>query len=393
MSIDWTNGLTKGLTKKMALAACLGLAGLLPAAAGAQTPAGSPIRVLEKTDARPRKGAALFDKAGNACALHAIQCGQTVSDTLSTSDCALNDGSYADYWDFQGTPGQDVTITMRSTSVDSYLALLDPQNNDVEENDNGAGGNDARISFQLDRTGDWAIAAGSFSPGETGPYTLSLACSGTTGNPPAAPSSLQATAVSSTEIDLSWQDNSNNETGFSIETLINGKFQQIGTVGANSTGSRITNLTPQTSYTFRVVALNGTLSSAPSNQVTATTPPADGGGGGGGYLTTPAFPDFRFKVRIFQTATPLAGRKEAVCIPETLCVSGAVAGRSEVFVRIVGPRPNGYLWPTIVRFTPSRVEVDIQQISTGITKTYVLPAVPADSDVLPGLQDRTGFRP
>jgi hypothetical protein len=383
--------MTIGLTKKIGLAACIGLAGLLPAAAGAQTLAGSPIRVLEKTDARPSKGAALFEKATNACALHAIQCGQTVSDTLSTSDCALNDGSYADYWDFQGTPGQDITVTMRSTSVDSYLALLDPQNIDVAENDNGAGGNDARITFRLDRTGNWAIAAGSFSPGETGPYTLSLACSGTTGNPPAAPSNLQATAVSSTEIDLTWQDNSNDETGFGIETLVNGKFQQIGTVSANSTGARITHLTPQTSYTFRVLALNGTLSSRTSNQVTATTPP--GVGGGGDYLTSPAFPNFRFRVRIFPTTTPIAGRKEPVCIPETLCVSGAVAGRSEVFIRIIGPRPNGYLWPTIVRFTPSRVEVDIQQISTGITKTYVLPAVPADSDVLPGLQDRTGFRP
>jgi hypothetical protein len=70
-----------------------------------------------------------------------------------------------------------------------------------------------------------------------------------------------------------------------------------------------------------------------------------------------------------------------------------VAGRSEVFLRVIGPRPNGYLWPTIVRFTPSRVEVDVQQISTGITKTYVLPAIPADSDELTGLQDRTGFLP
>ena len=383
---------TRNSVKNVLLAACLGLAGLLPAAAGAQAPAGPPGRVLEKTGAQPQKGAALFDRAGNACALHAIQCGQTVSDSLATSDCALNDGSYADYWGFQGTPGQSITVTMRSTSVDSYLALLDPQNNDVSEDDNSAGGNDARLSYSLNSSGEWAIAAGSHSPGETGPYTLTLTCSATTGNAPAAPSHLQATAVSSTEIDLTWQDNSNNETGFAVEQLVNGSFLTIGTTSANATAARIVDLTGQMSYTFRVRALNGTLSSTPSNQVTATTPA--GGGGGGGYLTTPAFPDFRFKVRIFQdSATPLAGRSEPVCIPETLCVSGAVPGRSEVFVRIIGPRPNGYLWPTIVRFTPSRVEVDVQQISTGITKTYVLPAVPADSDELSGLQDRTGFRP
>lgn len=206
---------------------------------------------------------------------------------------------------------------------------------------------------------------------------------------PAAPSNLQATPISSSQIDITWQDNSTNETGFAVDQFFNGSFQQIGTVNANVTGAHIVNLNPQSTYTFQVRALNGSLSSAPSNAVTATTLPS----GSGDYLTTPAFPDFRFRVRIFNSSTPLAGRKETDCIPETLCVSGALPGRSEVFIRIIGPRPNGFLWPTIVRFTPSRVEVDVQQISTGITKTYVLPAVPPDSDDLSGLQDRTGFQP
>jgi plastocyanin len=118
-----------------------------------------------------------------------------------------------------------------------------------------------------------------------------------------------------------------------------------------------------------------------------------GDNAGDGFLTTPAFPDFRFRVRIFQGDQSILGRKETACLPETLCVSGAVAGRSEVFLRVVGPRPNGFLWPTIVRFTPSRMVVEIQQISTAITNTYELPAVPPESDELGGLQDRQGFRP
>ena len=374
------------LVKSALLAACIGgLAALQPVMAQ-----DSPIRVIAKPAEQAK--ALNFSKVVKDCVLQTITCGQTVSANLSTTDCRLSDGSYADYWAFQGTSGQDVTVTMRSNSVNSYLALLDPADHDVEENNNGAGGNDARITYTLNSSGEWAIAAGSFSPGETGPYTLSLTCSNTTGTAPAAPTNLQATAVSSTRIDLSWQDNSNNETGFSIEALVNGTFQQIGTVGANMTGAQIVNLSPQTSYTFRVRALNGNMASAPSNQVTATTPQG-GGGGGGDFLTTAAFPDFRFRVRIFNASTPIAGNKETDCIPETLCVSGAIPGRSEVFIRIIGPRPNGYLWPTIVRFTPSRVEVDVQQISTGITKTYVLPAVPPESDELSGLQDRTGFLP
>ena len=89
----------------------------------------------------------------------------------------------------------------------------------------------------------------------------------------------------------------------------------------------------------------------------------------------------------------MTGARVNDCIPETLCVSGAVAGRAEVFVRIIGPRPNGFLWPTIVRFTPPQVQVEIQQISSGVLKTYLLPAVPPSSDELNGLQDREGFLP
>jgi hypothetical protein len=383
MTLNFAN-----IAKKSLLAACIGaLAALAPASA--QQTADAPMRVIEKTSGRAK--AADFSKANKACTLQSIACGQTVSGSLATSDCVLSDGSYADYYEFPGTNGRTITATMRSSSVDSYMALLDPNNTDVQENDNGGGGNDARLTYQLTSSGNWAVAAGSFSSGETGPYTLTLTCSANPGGAPAAPSNLQATAVSSTEIDLSWHDNSNNETGFAIDALINGSFQQIGTVAANAIQAGITNLTAQTSYTFRVRAVNGGTTSGPSNQATATTPA--GTGGGSDYLTTSAIPNFRFKVRIFNTATPLAGRKETDCIPETLCVSGAITGRSEVFVRVVGPRPNGYLWPTLVRFTPSRVEVDVQQISTGITKTYVLEAVPADSDSLSGLQDRTGFLP
>jgi hypothetical protein len=316
-----------------------------------------------------------------------------VTGTLSNQDCLLNDDSRIDFWEFQGTSGQTVTVTMTSNQVDAYAFLLNPQSQTVAQSDSGGGGTNARITFPLNSTGAWAIGANG-SPNETGNYSLTLACSGTGGGGAlAAPSNLRATAFSSTEIDLDWQDNSNNETGFRIEGRAAGQssFQDLGGVGPNATGATIVSLTPGTTYTFRVRARNASGDSAYSNEATATTL---GGDGGGGFLTTPNFPDFRFRVRIIpQGSSAIAGRKENDCIPETLCVSGAVAGRSEVFVRIIGPRPNGFLWPTIVRFTPSQVEVDIQQISTGIQKTYFLPAVPADSDELSGLQDRTGFLP
>lgn len=112
-----------------------------------------------------------------------------------------------------------------------------------------------------------------------------------------------------------------------------------------------------------------------------------------GFFSDPSYPDFCFRVRIGDPGSARPGTRESECLSETVCVSGAIPGRSELFIRIVGPRPNGFLWPTLVRFTPSRVVVDIHQKSADRTRQYVLPGIPAGVDELSGLQDRTGFRP
>jgi hypothetical protein len=86
-------------------------------------------------------------------------------------------------------------------------------------------------------------------------------------------------------------------------------------------------------------------------------------------------------------------RQEAACIEETLCLSAALPGRSEVFLRIVGPKPNGRLWPTIVKFTTSALEVWIEQVSTGETNYHRIEGAAPGKDDLTGLFDRAGFAP
>lgn len=114
-----------------------------------------------------------------------------------------------------------------------------------------------------------------------------------------------------------------------------------------------------------------------------------------GWITDAQYPDFRFRVQITPPGVPpIQAVKEASCQPEVVCVSGALPGRSEVFLRVIGPRPNGYLWPTIVRFTPSRVDVEIEQLSTGVMQLYTLDTVPPGTETdLSGFQDRKGFLP
>ena len=111
------------------------------------------------------------------------------------------------------------------------------------------------------------------------------------------------------------------------------------------------------------------------------------------YFTDPAYPGWKFRVVITANGNPILGTPEAGCIPETVCVSGALAGRSEVFLRIVGPRPNGKLWPTLVKFTTSQVDVWIRQLSTGDENHYTLTGAAPGIDELPGLFDRGGFDP
>jgi hypothetical protein len=87
-----------------------------------------------------------------------------------------------------------------------------------------------------------------------------------------APSNLVATAVSTTEIKLTWQDNSTNETNFLIEKISDGVFKQFKMTGANIITVKITGLTPGTAYTFRIRASSGSAYSAYSSNAVAITP-------------------------------------------------------------------------------------------------------------------------
>ena len=95
------------------------------------------------------------------------------------------------------------------------------------------------------------------------------------GPAPDAPSDLQASRVSSSRIDLTWQDNSINESSFKIErkTGVGGTYALVGTVGAGVTSYSNTGLTASTTYCYRVRAWNPTGYSAYCAEASATTLP------------------------------------------------------------------------------------------------------------------------
>ncbi|MFA6054863.1 MAG: S8 family serine peptidase [Thermodesulfovibrionales bacterium] len=98
------------------------------------------------------------------------------------------------------------------------------------------------------------------------------------------PSNLSASAISKSRIDLSWQDNSSNETGFKIERkkASDASYIIIAEVGSNVTSYSDTGLSAGTKYSYRIKAYNSSGESSYSNEASATTKQASSGGGGGG---------------------------------------------------------------------------------------------------------------
>jgi len=94
------------------------------------------------------------------------------------------------------------------------------------------------------------------------------------GTPPNAPTNLTLTVVSSSQINLSWSDNSDNETGFKIERKIEGgSYSEIGEVGVNVKNYSDSSLLPDTKYYYRVRAFNSFGYSIYSNEASAKTLP------------------------------------------------------------------------------------------------------------------------
>lgn len=113
---------------------------------------------------------------------------------------------------------------------------------------------------------------------------------------PAIPTGLGATAISSSQINLVWNDNANNENNYVVSrsTVSGGPYSVIATLPANSTNFNNTGLIADTTYYYVVRATNYLGASANSTQASATTLP--------GTPTTPTI------LSQPQSATNIAGQ-------------------------------------------------------------------------------------
>ena len=106
-----------------------------------------------------------------------IAAGETQQGRLEDGDGTLDNGQLRDLWVFDGQAGQNVTIDMQSTDFDTYLALVPPSGDPVQNDDFEGSTQHSQISLQLRDSGRYRIVATSYQAGETGAYQLSLRAS------------------------------------------------------------------------------------------------------------------------------------------------------------------------------------------------------------------------
>ncbi|HEX2642997.1 MAG TPA: Calx-beta domain-containing protein [Thermoanaerobaculia bacterium] len=197
------------------------------------------------------------------------------------------------------------------------------------------------------------------------------------GGAPAAPTVLTAAGQSPSEIQLSWTDNSNNETEFRIERrTLTGAYQQIATVGANVTSFAVSSgLTAGTQYIFRVRAANASGASAYSNEAGAATrvTPAPCVEGPNALCLN----NDRFEVKVAWKSSADQGLGSAVPIPSAPD-SGLFyffnAANIELLIKVLNACPlNERFWVFYAATTNVQLTITVTDTQTGVVKVYFNP--------------------
>lgn len=113
-----------------------------------------------------------------------------------------------------------------------------------------------------------------FNEGSPRAYTVNGNVTSSPVSLPAAPTSLGAVVVNFGRIDLTWHDNANNETKYTLQktTDTTASWSTVANLPANTTSDSSAGLTDGTKYYYRVFASNSAGNSGFSNTASAVTP-------------------------------------------------------------------------------------------------------------------------
>ncbi len=171
--------------------------------------------------------------------------------------------------------------------------------------------------------------------------------------PPPIPVGVALESPTNNRVNVSWQDNSFNETGFRIyrSTSINGTYNQVGAVAGNVITYSDLSTAGRTTYYYKVSAFNAFGESALSNNALITTP------NGIPALTNPG----TVVVSVGQTFQTNILAVDPENDPMTFTVSGLPAFASLV------DNGNG---TGFIRFTPTAADIGAYQLTLNVVDTY-----------------------
>lgn len=137
----------------------------------------APVRVATRGAPAPAAEAPASSPESGAPGAAELRLGQTVTGRLDTADSTMPDGTHYDIWTYDGQAGERISVTMRSSQFDPYLILAMERGGELtalHQNDDGGGGTDARLTFELPETATYLIYANAISSTDLGDYMLAL---------------------------------------------------------------------------------------------------------------------------------------------------------------------------------------------------------------------------
>ena len=100
--------------------------------------------------------------------------GQSLSGQLESGDSTLDSGEYSDIFTFDGQAGQTISVELNSTDFDTYIGLVFPSDEVLENDDYEGSTSKSRIDLTLQESGRYSVIATSYESGETGSYQVTL---------------------------------------------------------------------------------------------------------------------------------------------------------------------------------------------------------------------------
>lgn len=126
-------------------------------------------------------------EGNNGCKDVFVVPGVTIGGVLESGDCG-RDGYVRDEYPIFLEPGQTLAVRLESTAFDAYLQLYSAEGDLLAADDDGAGGTDALLTYTASEHAMLTVSVTSFSPGESGIYTMTVS-GGTGGDLPSGAAS------------------------------------------------------------------------------------------------------------------------------------------------------------------------------------------------------------